>query len=280
MSSISPPHFFDRPAWDVIADEDVIERIRGGDIGSYEILTRRYNQRLYRVAFSILRNHAEAEDVTQEAHFHAYQHLDQFAGEAKFSTWLTKITINEALGRVRRRRQKLAAALSLDTNLQIVGRLRTEARDPERQAYDHELKLVLEHAVEALPDIYRSVLALRAVKGLSGAEAASYLGIGEDAIKNRLRRALLMLRKSLAAIRRPGSHCPKAGHAAMVATRRVGEEALNGEAEYASRSFTPLLTKPMSDVGTPQEVGADQLHSTRSPTGVYRAEPLKRPHVP
>jgi hypothetical protein len=97
MSSTAPPPFWDRVAWGGIADEEVVERVRSGDIGSYEILMRRYNQRLYSVSFSILRNHAEAEDVMQEAYIHAYQHLDQFAGEAKFSTWLTKITINESL---------------------------------------------------------------------------------------------------------------------------------------------------------------------------------------
>jgi RNA polymerase sigma-70 factor, ECF subfamily len=280
MSTTASPHCFDRIAWDAIADEDVIERVQEGDIGLYEILTRRYNQRLYRVAFSILRNHAEAEDVMQESYFHAYQHLDQFAGEAKFSTWLTKITINEALGRIRRRGQRVAAALSLDTNLQILGRLKTEARDPERQTYDHELKLALERAVEALPDIYRSVLALRTVEGLSGAEAASYLGIGEAATKTRLHRALRMLRKPLAGVRHSGSHCPKGGRSAMVATRRVIGEALNGKADYASRSFTPLFTEFMADVGTPQQIGADQLHSTRSPAGVHRANSVKRPHGP
>jgi RNA polymerase sigma-70 factor, ECF subfamily len=280
MSSTAPPAFWDRVAWDGIADEEVVQRVRSGDIGSYEILMRRYNQRLYSVSFSILRNHAEAEDVMQEAYIHAYQHLDQFAGEAKFSTWLTKITINEALGRVRRRRQKIAGAMSLDTNFQILDTLRTEARDPERQAYDHELKLALEHAVEALPDIYRSVLVLRAVAGLSGAETASYLGIGEDATKSRFHRALRMLRKPLAGARHPGSHCPKSSGSALFATRRAGGEVLNGKPQYAWSPFTPLFTEAEPKMGTPQQIGDDQLHSTRSPTGVHRADSVKRPHGP
>ena len=82
-----------------ISDETIVERVRGGEIALYELLMRRYNQRLYRVAFSILRNDSEAEDVLQDAYVRAYEHLDQFAGEAKFSTWMTKIAVYEALAR-------------------------------------------------------------------------------------------------------------------------------------------------------------------------------------
>ena len=85
-----------------IPDEEVLERVRAGEHELYEILMRRYNQRVYRVARSILRNDAEAEDVMQEAYVRAFEHLDQFAGEAMFSTWLTKIAVHEALRRLRR----------------------------------------------------------------------------------------------------------------------------------------------------------------------------------
>lgn len=90
-------------AWDDISDEDVVKRVLAGETALYEILIRRYNQRLYRVARSILRDDADAEDVMQEAYVRAYQHLNQFAGMARFSTWLTKIAVYEALGRVRLR---------------------------------------------------------------------------------------------------------------------------------------------------------------------------------
>src|SRR4051812_43391995 len=93
----------DLPAWADVQDEEIVERIRAGETGLYEILMRRYNQRLYRVAVSILRNDAEAEDVMQEAYVRAYTHLNQFAGAAKFSTWLTKIAVHEALSRLRGR---------------------------------------------------------------------------------------------------------------------------------------------------------------------------------
>src|SRR5689334_16949757 len=83
--------------WQTAADEDIVKRVLAGETALYEILIRRYNQRLYRVARSILRNDTEAEDVMQEAYVRAYTHLGQFAGEAKFSTWLTKIAVYEAL---------------------------------------------------------------------------------------------------------------------------------------------------------------------------------------
>jgi RNA polymerase sigma-70 factor (ECF subfamily) len=151
MPLIAAVSVLDRATWDGISDEEVVERIRAGETSLYEILMRRYNQRLYRVAFSILRNDAEAEDVIQEAYVRAYQHLNQFAGAAKFSTWLTKIAINEALARVRRRRQN-GSESSLDTDLYIMDSVRTGIPDPERQAYDSELRLALEGAIAALPD--------------------------------------------------------------------------------------------------------------------------------
>src|SRR5579863_6348376 len=84
-------------------DEEVVARVLGGETALFEIIMRRYNQRLYRVAYSVLRDEAEAEDVMQDAYVRAYQHLDQFAGRAKFSTWLTRIAVHEALARVQRR---------------------------------------------------------------------------------------------------------------------------------------------------------------------------------
>src|SRR5437667_8964119 len=86
-------------------DEEVIERVKAGDTALYEIIMRRYNQRLYRVARAILRDDAEAEDVLQDAYVRAYQHLEQFAGRAPFSAWLTRIAVNEALGRLRLRKR-------------------------------------------------------------------------------------------------------------------------------------------------------------------------------
>jgi RNA polymerase sigma-70 factor, ECF subfamily len=184
-------------AWQETADEDVVKRVLAGETALYEVLIRRYNQRLYHVARSILRDDGEAEDVMQEAYVRAYEHLNQFAGEARFSTWLTKIAVYEALARVRRRGRTsdLDSILNLDTH--GMSTPPSEIRDPERQAYGHELRVVLEHAIEALPEIYRLVFVLRSVEGLSVAETAGCLDIGAEAVKTRLHRARSLLRKDL-----------------------------------------------------------------------------------
>ena len=176
--------------WDGTADEDVVKRVLGGETALYEILMRRYNQRLYRVARSILRNDGDAEDVMQEAYVRAYEHLNQFAGQARFSTWLTKIAVYEALGRLRRQ----GRMENLDS---VMARVTSDTRDPERQAYDHELRIVLEGAIDSLPETYRLVFMLRAVEGMSVAETAGCLDIGEEAVKTRLHRARSLLRKDL-----------------------------------------------------------------------------------
>lgn len=180
---------------EIPSDEEVVERVRAGETSLYEILMRRHNQRLYRVARSILRNDGEAEDVMQEAYVRAYEHLDQFAGEAKFSTWLTRIAVYEALAR--RRRGARAEDLDSLPEADVMAKLTSGARDPERQAYDHELRLVLERAIDALPVIYRLVFVLRAVEDLSVAETAACLEIGPEAVKTRLHRARSLLRKDL-----------------------------------------------------------------------------------
>jgi RNA polymerase sigma-70 factor, ECF subfamily len=171
------------------ADENIVNHVLAGETALYEILMRRYNQRLCRVARSILRNDVEAEDVMQEAYVRAYQHLDQFAGEAKFSTWLTKIAVYEALARVRR-----GARYS---DVQVMDNMTADTPDPERQAYDRELRIVLEGAIDSLPEPYRLVFILRSVEGLSVAETAGCLEIGVEAVKTRLHRARSLLRKDL-----------------------------------------------------------------------------------
>jgi RNA polymerase sigma-70 factor (ECF subfamily) len=183
--------------WDGTADEDVVKRVLAGETALYEILMRRYNQRLYRVARSILRNDVDAEDVMQEAYVRAYQHLDQFAGESKFSTWLTKIAVYEALRRSRRQGRMETLDSVLDSDRHVMARMTSDTPDPERQAYDHELKVVLEGAIDSLPEIYRPVFILRSVEGLSVAETAACLDIGAEAVKTRLHRARFLLRKDL-----------------------------------------------------------------------------------
>jgi RNA polymerase sigma-70 factor, ECF subfamily len=177
-------------------DEQVVERVLGGETAAFEVLMRRYNQRLYRVARAILRDDYEAEDVMQDTYVRAYQHLYQFAGRSKFSTWLIRIAVHESLAR-KRRAQRIE---SLDTITGPSGEILMPAStlaDPEACASNSELRHVLEQAILALPDDYRTVLILRDVEELSTAEAASVLQISEENAKVRLHRARAMLRKQL-----------------------------------------------------------------------------------
>jgi RNA polymerase sigma-70 factor (ECF subfamily) len=183
------------------SDEDIVARVRAGDVALYEVLMRRYNERLYRVVRSMLADEDEAEDVMQQAYVNAYEHLDQFAGRARFSTWLTKIAVYEALSRVRRQ-NRFTEAPDGDMNM-----INSTAPDPERQAQASELRAVLEGAIDALPPAYRSVFVLREVEQLSTAETAECLDVSEDAIKMRLHRARAMLRADL--VERVGASVPE-----------------------------------------------------------------------
>jgi RNA polymerase sigma-70 factor (ECF subfamily) len=179
------------------SDEELARRVAAGETALFEILMRRYNQRLFRVARAILRDEAEAEDVMQQAYVNAYSHLGQFAGRARFSTWLTRIAVNEALARLRRRGRFDEVDAVPDWEERVMDRIAVPRLDPEQQALQGELRAVLEAAFEAIPQSYRTVFVLREVEGLSTAEAAECLSLGEDAVKTRLFRARAMLRKEL-----------------------------------------------------------------------------------
>ena len=135
----------------------------------------------------------------QEAYVRAYEHLDQFAGEAKFSTWLTKIAglYAQALGRLRRQGRTEHLDSVLDSDRHVMARITSDTRDPEQQAYDRELRIVLEGAIDSLPESYRVVFMLRSVEGMSVAETAGCLDIGVEAVKTRLHRARSLLRQDL-----------------------------------------------------------------------------------
>jgi len=181
-----------------LTDADVVARVRAGETALFEILMRRHNQRVYRVARAVLKDETEAEDVMQQAYINAFTHLDQFAERAQFSTWLTRITVHEALAR--RRRRKAQATISTadrDQHGEVMESLTALEPDPERQAYAAELGHVLESAIDGLPDTYRIVFMLREVEGLSTSETAAGLSLGEEAVKTRLHRARVMLRGAI-----------------------------------------------------------------------------------
>jgi RNA polymerase sigma-70 factor (ECF subfamily) len=187
------------PATAALSDEEVVARVRGGEISLFEVLMRRYNQRLYRVARAILADDSEAEDVMQDAYVRAFSHLDQFAGRARFSTWLTRIAVYEALARARRRRRTVEIDAMDHTRRQALPGLRSAERSPEQQVIDQNLKALLESAIESLSESHRSVLVLRDIEGLSTAETAECLGVSEGVVKTRLHRGRALLRRELAA---------------------------------------------------------------------------------
>jgi RNA polymerase sigma-70 factor (ECF subfamily) len=155
---------------------------------------RRHNQRIYRAARAILRDDGEAEDVMQDAYVRAFTHLEEFEGRARFSTWLTRIAVHEALARSRRGRR----FQPIDSRTEETQSMSTPSRsNPEQQASDGEIRSVLERAIDALPDEFRSVFVLRAIEEMDGAETAECLGIPEETVKTRLFRARARLQESV-----------------------------------------------------------------------------------
>ena len=178
-----------------LTDEEIVLRVRAGEVALFELLMRRHNPRVYRAARAILHDAGEAEDVMQDAYVRAYEHLGEFEGRARFSTWLTRIAVNEALSRVRRSKR----FDSLESHTEDSSMSTEDGLSPEQQASDVEMRSALETAVAKLPDDFRSVFVLRAVEGMSGAETAECLGIPEDTVKTRLHRARGRLQEMLIA---------------------------------------------------------------------------------
>jgi RNA polymerase sigma-70 factor (ECF subfamily) len=184
-----------------LSDEQVVGRVLAGETELFELLMRRYNQRIYRTVRSLLGSEAEAEEVMQQSYAAAFEHLAEFRGGARFSTWLVRIAVNEALGRLRRRgrHERWLASVDPDTEqeLGLPGLAGAAPRGPEEEAMGRELLAVLEAAVDRLPADHRAVFVLREVERLSTAEAAEVLGVSEEALRVRLHRARLALREEL-----------------------------------------------------------------------------------
>ncbi len=176
------------------SDLEIVRRVRGGELALFELLIRRHNPRVYRAIRALLREEAEVEDAMQQTYLLAFARLDEFAGAAAFSTWLTRIAINEALGRLRRtgRVERLDAPEAED---EAPG---PPDRSPEDRAAGHEAMAFLQRALDRLPPAHRVVFMLRDVQELSTAEAAEALGISDDLVKVRLHRARRALREELA----------------------------------------------------------------------------------
>lgn len=176
-----------------LTDEQVVERVLAGETAFFEVIMRRYNQRLYRAARAITRSDSEAEDVVQDAYVRAFQHLGQYRGESAFGSWLTRIAVNEAIARLR---QSKKFEPFEDAEGEVV-HMSSPDRSPEQNAADSETRALLEQAVERLPDNYRVVYMLREVEELSTAETAQVLEATEENVKVRLHRARALLRRQL-----------------------------------------------------------------------------------
>ena len=183
-----------------LPDAEIVKRVRAGERALFEILMRRHNQRLYRTARAVVKDEHEVEDVMQQAYINAFTHLHQFEERSQFSTWLTRITLNEAFAR--RRKMRLDESMSeipsdREDHGEFMETLTSPHPDPERQAYAQELHRVVEEAVDTLPETYRTVFMLRDIEGLSTRETGEGLGLGDEAVKTRLHRARAMIRRAV-----------------------------------------------------------------------------------
>lgn len=179
-------------------EAELLAQLRAGRSSAYAALMRRNNQRLYRLARGILRDDAEAEEAVQEGYVRAFTRLDGFKGEANLATWLSRIVLNEALGRLRRRLPTVElsdAAAGLGDG--EAGLVQAEP-SPEQAMARLEIRRAIEKAVDALPAPFRSVFMLRAIEQLSVEETASCLGIPGATVKTRFHRAQKLLRLALA----------------------------------------------------------------------------------
>jgi RNA polymerase sigma-70 factor (ECF subfamily) len=181
------------------SDEEIALRVRAGETALFEVLMRRHNQRLYRTIRSLLKDEAEIEDAMQQAYIQAFTHLEQFEGGALFSTWLTRIALNEALQRLRQRNRWVAMEDSEDQDAQEDGMKLVQKSEPspEQQAFGRELARLMEKTIDELPELYRTVFMLREVERMSTAEAGEVLGVTPEVVKKRLHRAKAAIRERM-----------------------------------------------------------------------------------
>ena len=184
-------------------EAELVAMARARSEAAVREIVRRYNQRLFRAARSIMRNDADAEDVVQAGYVRAFTHLDGFRGASALSTWLTRIVLNEALGRVRQRREttglEAIEAAQAKGGAQIIQfPLLQDHPDPETAMSRLEVRELLEQAIDSLPEAFRAVFVLRDVEGLSAEETAEQLQIKPETVNTRLFRARRQLRERLA----------------------------------------------------------------------------------
>ena len=187
-----------RDAPEIIAASSDLELAQGAmarDGAAFRTIMKTHNQRLYRIARGVVRNDAEAEDIVQEAYVRAFTHLESFRGDASLGTWLSRIVINEALGRLRKRRRTVA--MPENPQAEIIQFPLNPSDDPERTMAQRQILQLVERATDSLPDVYRMVFVARVIEGLSIEETSELLGVRPQTVKTRLHRARALLRKAL-----------------------------------------------------------------------------------
>lgn len=198
-NDMNVPNEAQRRQDETLADEAIVARVVDGEIALFELIMRRHNQRVYRTIRSVIRDEAEVEDAMQQTYVNAYRHLAQFAGDAKFSTWLVKIALHEAFARRRRKSFVIAESDCGEPCEEAMSNVESPSRTPEADAANAELKVILERQIGDLQENYRVVFMMRDVEGLSTEETAQALEVSADVVKTRLHRARAMLRDALVA---------------------------------------------------------------------------------
>ena len=182
-------------------EAELVARARGKDASAVALIIQQNNQRLYRIARSILRDDFEAEDALQEAYIRAFSRLDLFRGESRLGTWLARIVMNEALGRLRRRKPTIdfeSFAKAQETSAEIIRFPAANPElDPETTMAQREIRALLERAIDALPEAFRTVLVARLIEGMSIEETAELFSIRPETVKTRLHRARRLLKEEM-----------------------------------------------------------------------------------
>ncbi len=183
-----------------VADAELVRRAVAHDAGAFRSIMQRYNRRLYRIARSVLRNGTEADDALQEAYVSAFTHLAAYRGESSLVAWLSRIVLNEALGRLRARRPTVDIT-SLDdaaVGAQVIPfPLSAQSADPEQTMAQRQILQLVEQATDELPEVYRLVFVTRVIEGMTVEETAALLGIKTETVKTRLHRARKLVREKL-----------------------------------------------------------------------------------
>ncbi len=193
---MSPSNFLNLTEASDLSDSQVIDKVLAGDKNLFAIIIRRYNARMYRISLSILKDDSEVEDAMQVAYIKSYENLWQFVGRSSFSTWLTRILINECLFRLKQKKQVADWYETVidNANNQLNS---MEVQTPVTKMQNAELKKILEEGILQLPEKYRTVFIMREVENMNVAETVACLNISETNVKVRLNRAKVLLRNLL-----------------------------------------------------------------------------------